>query len=96
LLMILVWTFRMDFVLFHLFPFTCLFSSPAYFHLPTCFHLPWHTTSGPACRLQSASLANVPLMSVTDPSRCALALSWAIHGEGGYQIVNKKQEQSGE
>ena len=82
LLTIFIWTFHMDFVLFHLFPFsfTWLSSSPC------------HTTGGPVCRLQSASPANVLLMSVVGPLRHASALSWALHGEGGYQIVNNSKQ----
>ena len=52
------------------------------------FHLPCHTTGGSVCRLQSASPANVLLMSVVGPSRHVLALSWALCGKGGYQNVN--------
>ena len=55
--------------------FSFIFSLPIYFHLSTYFCLPCHTTGGLVCKPQSASPANVPLMSVVGPSRHALALS---------------------
>jgi len=49
------------------------FYLPIYFHLSVYFRLSCHTTGGLVRKLQSASPANIPLMSVVGPSRHASA-----------------------